>query len=277
MKTLKETIADALGRTSYLCVSLPSFDIALTMGAMLMDEFDWDDESYIRNDQYTGNRFEFQIEVATGKVFSPSGEAMYLDAPIKLYARCKDRSTYTFLDVDRKPVASLIRSYVPDFLYPLSEEYGDAVSLLITPFEEGSIIIPWDKSGTMLREWLSDYDPDCLESALRVFEPQPMSFSEYQKKALRTAGNIDYAILGLGIAGESGEVADYLKKVLGHGHPLDKDIMAKELGDILWYIAVLCERVGVPLEEIANRNIEKLKVRYPEGFSSERSINREES
>lgn len=72
------------------------------------------------------------------------------------------------------------------------------------------------------------------------------------------------------------EKADYLKKVYGHGHKYDHSIFIKEVGDVLWYIADLCTRHGVDLETIAKQNIIKLENRYPNGFSSEKSINRAE-
>ena len=66
------------------------------------------------------------------------------------------------------------------------------------------------------------------------------------------------------------------KKHLFHGHELDRDALIKELGDIAWYLAEGAEALGISLEEVFERNIEKLKKRYPEGFSEERSINRTE-
>lgn len=81
-------------------------------------------------------------------------------------------------------------------------------------------------------------------------------------------------VWALGLAGESGEVADLIKKHLGHGHSLDKGKLTKELGDVLWYIAVLSSEVGMSLEEVAEANLAKLRARYPEGFSTERSLNR---
>lgn len=104
------------------------------------------------------------------------------------------------------------------------------------------------------------------------------SLNAYQGEAMRTAGDRkdDLACHALGIAGEAGEVADLLKKHLFHGHSLDHDKVAKELGDVLWYVAVLAQRIGVDLETVARMNVEKLRKRYPDGFSSERSINREE-
>lgn len=101
------------------------------------------------------------------------------------------------------------------------------------------------------------------------------TLDRYQVEALRTAAPSPNFILGLGIAGESGEVADLMKKELGHGHVPDYEKMAKELGDVLWYVAVLADRYGWSLSSVATMNIEKLKARYPDGFDTNRSINRE--
>lgn len=79
----------------------------------------------------------------------------------------------------------------------------------------------------------------------------------------------------LGLAGEAGEVADMIKKWKFQGHLLDPKDIAKELGDICWYIALMSESIGLSFNEILEMNIEKLKKRYPEGFSAERSINRD--
>lgn len=111
-----------------------------------------------------------------------------------------------------------------------------------------------------------------------------MNFNEYQQLAERTAnrGPSDnntkrYANFGMGIAGEAGEVCDLLKKFCFHGHELDKEKLIKELGDVLWYTATIANTAGLKLEDIAIANIEKLKARYPDGFSEERSRNREVS
>lgn len=108
-----------------------------------------------------------------------------------------------------------------------------------------------------------------------------MNFSEYQEAALRTAnkglGEKDrLAMTALGLAGEAGEVGDLLKKHLFHGHPFDATKIAKELGDVLWYIAVMAHEIGVDLEVVAEMNVAKLRARYPEGFMESRSINRDE-
>lgn len=108
-----------------------------------------------------------------------------------------------------------------------------------------------------------------------------MHGNEYQKLALRTANmemsERDALINGvMGLCGESGEVIDMVKKHVAHGHPLDKEKLAKELGDVAWYLARTADIIGYGLDEIFQMNIDKLKARYPEGFDSERSINRVE-
>lgn len=107
-----------------------------------------------------------------------------------------------------------------------------------------------------------------------------MNMNEYQALAMRTSSaqtssdKIENGVLGLN--GEAGEVADLLKKYLYQGHELDRDKMIDEAGDVLWYLAELAAGLGVSLSEIAERNVEKLRRRYPEGFDPERSVHRPE-
>lgn len=108
-----------------------------------------------------------------------------------------------------------------------------------------------------------------------------MTINEYQKLAMTTLNPAlsekDVLINGvMGLCGESGEAIDIVKKWLAQGHELDREKLAKELGDICWYLAETATALGCDLEDIMAANIEKLKKRYPEGFSSERSVNRTE-
>lgn len=106
-----------------------------------------------------------------------------------------------------------------------------------------------------------------------------MTINEYQKLAMTTLNpalsSKDVLINGvMGLCGESGEAIDLVKKHLAQGHELDKEQLAKELGDIAWYLAETATAIGYPLEEILQMNIDKLKKRYPEGFAVERSVKR---
>lgn len=106
-----------------------------------------------------------------------------------------------------------------------------------------------------------------------------MTINEYQKLAMTTLNpklnKKEILINGvMGLCGESGEAIDIVKKHLAQGHELDREKLIKELGDVAWYIAETATALDIELEEVLTRNIEKLKERYPEGFDSERSINR---
>lgn len=106
-----------------------------------------------------------------------------------------------------------------------------------------------------------------------------MTVNEYQRLTMttlnRSLSKKDVLINSvMGLCGESGEAIDIVKKWLAHGHDLDKDHLAKELGDIAWYLAEAATALDMELEDILAANIEKLKKRYPEGFSAERSRSR---
>ena len=108
-----------------------------------------------------------------------------------------------------------------------------------------------------------------------------MTVNEYQKLAMTTLNPAldkkDVLINGvMGLCGESGEAIDIVKKWLAQGHELDREKLAKELGDIAWYLAETATALDLNLEDIFAANIEKLKKRYPEGFDAQRSIRREE-
>lgn len=106
-----------------------------------------------------------------------------------------------------------------------------------------------------------------------------MTPNEYQKEALRTASGMSQEyprILNglMGLNGEAGECIDILKKHLFQGHDLDREHMAKELGDVAWYLAVSADAIGYDLETIFQMNIDKLRARYPDGFDAEHSLHR---
>lgn len=106
-----------------------------------------------------------------------------------------------------------------------------------------------------------------------------MTLDEYQRLAQRTTSQYTptvhrLTIAALGLAGESGEVIEHVKKYAGHGHALDREQIASELGDVLWYVAEIAASVGISLDAVAKMNVDKLRRRYPDGFTSSASIAR---
>lgn len=120
---------------------------------------------------------------------------------------------------------------------------------------------------------------ELIDGLLKAVYKDSMTANDYQRMAMRTAGNYasDFDMLRnavYGLNGESGEVIDLLKKHEFQGHDLDRDKLIDEAGDVAWYLALLASALGVSLEEIMQKNVDKLKKRYPDGFDKDKSINR---
>jgi NTP pyrophosphatase (non-canonical NTP hydrolase) len=123
----------------------------------------------------------------------------------------------------------------------------------------------------------------------RMGEDWIMDFKLYQEMSKRTmpkpvegVNHLHYfresiTNYTLGLSGETGEVVDYLKKVLYHGHAMDELKLKHEIGDVMHYIAGLCTMFGFSMEECATLNVVKLQERYPDGFSVEDSVNRRDN
>lgn len=98
-----------------------------------------------------------------------------------------------------------------------------------------------------------------------------INFTQYQEQAMRTAkvGSTDFDLMhaAYGVSGEAGEFVDCIKKAQVYGRTLDHEHAAEELGDILWFVALGCKALGVSMNDVAERNIEKLRIRYPEKYS----------
>ena len=107
-----------------------------------------------------------------------------------------------------------------------------------------------------------------------------MNINDYQLKAARTCAKIDVAIMDdlhmvLGMQTEAAEIADVYKKTIAYRKPLDFVNIKEEVGDLMWYVANLCNMNGWDLREILDTNIAKLEARYPEKFTEEQAINRD--
>ena len=133
----------------------------------------------------------------------------------------------------------------------------------------GDLVLPF--------EWPLDWPEDAPIAKANATDT--LTLNDYQRMARRTAGDkrksdkMEESLFGL--AGEVGELCDHYKKYMHQGHDLDYDHMAEEAGDVLWYLAEIADAIGLTLEDIARRNIDKLRKRYPDGFDPERSIHRE--
>lgn len=109
----------------------------------------------------------------------------------------------------------------------------------------------------------------------------PITPNSYQREAMRTASGMNsqypmYLNGVLGLAGESGECVDIVKKHLFQGHDIDHEHLAKELGDVAWYLAVTAYAIGYDLETVLRMNVDKLRARYPDGFDPDKSQHRKD-
>ncbi len=98
-----------------------------------------------------------------------------------------------------------------------------------------------------------------------------MTFDQYQtfaRRTMNTALNEREArtMTALGLVGEAGECSELIKKHVFHNRALNREDLCAELGDVLWYAAMLAEACGLSLDDIAAHNVEKLRARYPDGL-----------
>ncbi len=126
--------------------------------------------------------------------------------------------------------------------------------------------------------WSDVSEPAKERYELMAAHLNEQSEQHYTSEVLRTCAATDFherLLLGaMGLAGESGEVVDILKKSRFQGHALEPAKVKDELGDVLWYMALLCHALGFTLEEVRAENVAKMHRRYPDGFEVERRVNR---
>lgn len=107
-----------------------------------------------------------------------------------------------------------------------------------------------------------------------------MTPNEYQKLAERTSATagapLEVRMLhaSMGFCTEAGEFMDPIKREHFYNKTFDRNNSIEEIGDLLWYIAEACNALGVDMEEVMIKNIAKLKVRYPDKFTTENALNR---
>lgn len=161
-----------------------------------------------------------------------------------------------------------------------SWDAGDAIDVYVYEGSNSEVNIETDESN----EYYSVEEAKKLISLLQkavdhIEQPDGISEEDYAVETRRTAGKFDtqneeLTMLCMGLAGEAGEVVDTIKKVVFHGHPLDLAELTKELGDTHWYFTRLMDTLGIQPTIVRQLNVEKLRLRFPNGFSSEDSIKR---
>lgn len=109
-----------------------------------------------------------------------------------------------------------------------------------------------------------------VELALRT-EPDDQAYVAIRGRSMAAIRGIHAA---LGICTEAGEFADAVKRFVFYGKELDKVNAAEELGDLMWYVSMGCDEIGVDLETVMKANIDKLSARYPSKFTIEDALNR---
>ena len=106
-----------------------------------------------------------------------------------------------------------------------------------------------------------------------------MQTDHFTKDVIRTVNktlepNEHITNAALGLTGEAGEVAEIVKKAMFQGHFLNRDKIAEELGDVMFYVAYMVDTIGMTLDQIMSQNVTKRRNRYPDGFSVQKSVNR---
>ena len=106
-----------------------------------------------------------------------------------------------------------------------------------------------------------------------------MQTDHFTKDVIRTVNktlepNEHITNAALGLTGEAGEVAEIVKKAMFQGHSLNREKIAEELGDVMFYVAYMVDTIGMTLDQIMSQNVTKRRNRYPDGFSVQKSVNR---
>ena len=163
------------------------------------------------------------------------------------------------------------KTYTPsDLNWLLAElEYATAAindlkEVVATSYETG-----W-KDGVSDENWKLDPVEVGVVSLCRYQEESSRTLPTEQTKESRLTSAV-------GLCGEAGEVADYIKKIEAHGHDLSGNKMVEEIGDVLWYLAAVCTYYNLSLNDAAVLNIKKLRARYPNGYSHKASRERRDA
>lgn len=118
----------------------------------------------------------------------------------------------------------------------------------------------FDLTGVELDEITAD--------AYQLYQGHVNGFKDFSRDSI--------CLCTLGLAGESGEVADLIKKHYGHGKSIELDELILELGDVMWYLSQLSRLLGFTMTEVMTMNMQKLHNRHPGGFKRDDELNKEQ-
>ena len=199
---------------------------------------------------------------------------MYTDEPC---LSCDGESCFEYTDEETHFFGSKYKKGIDDLL---NRQIQKGVSKYGQTLED-NVTLTTGQRIEHLEEELADAMMYC-EHLKEAISGTNLTADDYQRAALRTARTDELAkeeiLLNgvMGLCGEAGEVIDLLKKARFQGHELDREKMILECGDLMWYAAVTSHALDAHLSEVMQKNIDKLKQRYPSGFDKARSINRAE-
>jgi NTP pyrophosphatase (non-canonical NTP hydrolase) len=161
----------------------------------------------------------------------------------------------------------------------MKQRYGDANGVQVC-----CTLSPEQATVTYGPDLCLVFRPDFPQDAIACFEAlcavkavqggvalsmTPSDYQHHVQRTMRPRDERDKLLLcGFGLAGETGEVVDLLKKFLfnGAGIDLPREKLKEELGDVLWYLANLCTTLAITLEDVMHANLAKLHRRHPNGF-----------
>jgi NTP pyrophosphatase (non-canonical NTP hydrolase) len=123
---------------------------------------------------------------------------------------------------------------------------------------------------------MQNENADSRSTSSKLSQPRTNDANDFQRWCVSrmcrpTDPTSDIMLYTLGLAGEAGEVADAVKKMILHGTGIDPGIIRKELGDVLFYAVTIAAMLRIPASELMEACVAKINKRYPDGFDPQRS------
>ncbi len=113
-----------------------------------------------------------------------------------------------------------------------------------------------------------------LRTDLKPFGPYERAYEPISARLLHNVELVRLLHASIGMSGETGEIADIVKKSMMYGKKIDVQHLKEECGDVLWYMAIMLQELGSSFEEVMQMNVDKLAKRYPDGFTEKAALDR---